>query len=43
MGSIAVGKHADLQLYKSGENPLDLMSQPAAVMINGKIVYEESE
>ncbi len=39
-GSIAEGKHADLQLYRIGENPLDLMSEPSLVMIDGKIVAE---
>lgn len=43
IGSIEAGKHADLQFYKSGTNPLDLMSQPVAVMINGEIVFKESE
>lgn len=36
-GSIEAGKHADLQLYDKNENPLDLMSEPSLVMINGII------
>lgn len=36
-GSLEIGKSADLQLYGKGENPLDLMSEPSLVMINGKI------
>jgi len=39
-GSIAEGKHADLQLYRIGENPLDLMSEPSLVMIDGKIIVQ---
>ncbi len=41
-GSLAVGKDADLQLYKKGENPLDLMSEPQLVMINGEICRKEN-
>lgn len=37
-GSIEVGKDADLQLYKKGENPLELMSEPIFVMIDGEQV-----
>ncbi len=40
-GSVAVGKDADLQLYP--ENPLDLLSEPELVMINGKIVKGENK
>ncbi|MBQ8435123.1 MAG: amidohydrolase [Oscillospiraceae bacterium] len=36
VGSIAVGKDADLQLYS--DNPLDLLSEPEIVMINGEII-----
>lgn len=36
IGSITVRKDADLQLYKG--NPLDIMSEPEMVMINGKIM-----
>lgn len=39
-GSLAVGKCADLQLYGKNENPLDLMSEPSLVMIDG-ITYSE--
>ena len=40
-GSLADGMDADLQLYKKGENPLDLMSEPRLVMINGIICRRE--
>ncbi len=40
-GSITVGKDADLQLYS--ENPLDLLSEPELVMINGKIVKGDNK
>jgi len=36
IGSITVGKDADLQLYS--DNPLDLLSEPEMVMINGEII-----
>ncbi len=41
VGSIAVEKDADLQIYHKGENPLDLMSEPFFVMIDGKPVRSE--
>lgn len=41
-GSLAIGKDADLQLYKKGENPLDLMTEPQLVMINGEICRKEN-
>lgn len=37
-GSVTVGKDADLQLYSS--EPLELLSEPDMVMINGKIVKD---
>ena len=40
-GSLAVGKDADIQLYRKGANPLDLMSEPVLVMINGNICRKE--
>jgi imidazolonepropionase-like amidohydrolase len=40
-GSLAVDKDADLQLYRKGENPLDLMSEPILVMVNGNICRRE--
>lgn len=40
-GSISVGKDADIQLYRKGENPLDLMSEPKLVMISGDICRME--
>ncbi|MDE5582877.1 MAG: amidohydrolase [Ruminococcus sp.] len=41
IGSIVSGKDADLQIYRKGENPLDLMSEPVLVMIDGKIIRNE--
>lgn len=41
-GSIAKGLDADLQLYEKDENPLEIMSEPKMVMINGVIVKEQS-
>lgn len=41
VGSIAVEKDADLQIYRKGENPLDLMSEPFFVMIDGVPVRSE--
>lgn len=41
IGSITVGKDADIQLYRKGENPLDLMSEPVLVMINGEKIRGE--
>lgn len=40
-GSISAGKDADIQLYRKGENPLDLMSEPKLVMISGDICRME--
>ncbi len=40
-GSLAEGKNGDIQLYRKGENPLDLMSEPALVMIDGEIVRRD--
>ena len=40
-GSLCEGKDADLQLYRKGENPLDLMSEPALVMVSGEICRME--
>ncbi|MCC8135377.1 MAG: amidohydrolase family protein, partial [Ruminococcus sp.] len=36
-GSIEIGKSADLQLYEKNENPLDIMTEPSLVMIDGAI------
>lgn len=36
-GSLEKGKAADLQLYEKEENPLDLMTEPSLVMIDGAI------
>ena len=40
-GSLKEGKDADIQLYGKGCNPLDLMSEPQLVMINGSICRRE--
>ena len=40
-GSLAEGKDADLQLYRKGANPLDLLSEPVLVMIDGNICRRE--
>lgn len=37
-GRIKTGLDADMQLYLSGSDPLDIMSEPSVVTINGKIV-----
>lgn len=36
-GSITVGKSADIQIYEKGQNPLDFMSEPLYLIVNGKI------
>ena len=40
-GSVTVGKDADLQLYSC--NPLELLSEPETVIINGKIVKGDNK
>ena len=40
-GSIETGKDADIQVYRKGENPLDLMSEPLFVMVSGEICRRE--
>ena len=40
-GSVTEGKDADIQLYRKGDNPLDLMSEPLLVMISGNICRRE--
>ena len=40
-GSLDIGKDADIQLYRAGENPLDLMSEPVLVMVSGGICRRE--
>ena len=40
-GSLTEGKDADMQLYRKGENPLDLMSEPLLVMVDGNICRRE--
>lgn len=41
VGSLTVGKDADIQLYRKGESPFDLMSEPVLVMIDGEIIKKE--
>ena len=38
VGTISVGKSADLQFYPLNMCPLDLMAEPVMVMIDGRIV-----
>lgn len=38
VGSITVGKQADLQIYDKNADPLDLMSEPSCVLIDGRKV-----
>ena len=40
-GSLAPEKDADLQLYRKGDDPLDLMSEPVLVMVSGGICRRE--
>ena len=40
-GSLTEGKDADIQLYRKGANPLDLMSEPVLVMVDGNICRRE--
>lgn len=40
-GSLREDKDADLQLYRKGDNPLDLMSEPVLVMVSGEICRRE--
>ena len=42
VGSLEPGKDADLQLYPAGCDPLDLLSEPLLVMIDGQIVRREA-
>ena len=41
VGSLTAGKDADIQLYRKGDSPLDLMSEPVLVMIDGEIIKRE--
>lgn len=38
IGSIKTGLDADLQIYSKDKNPLDILSEPEIVIINGKII-----
>lgn len=38
IGTVSVGKDADLCVFKKGENPLGLLSEPTMVFIDGKRV-----
>lgn len=37
-GTIEVGMDADFQIYPEGQNPLDVLSEPVVVAVNGDIV-----
>lgn len=41
VGSLTAGKDADIQLYAAGVSPLELMSEPQFVMIDGVVVKRE--
>jgi len=41
IGSIEAEKDADLQIYRKGTNPLELMSEPILVMVDGAICRRE--
>ena len=41
--SFSVGKQADLQIYRRGVNPLELLSEPECVIIGGITVRKELE
>lgn len=41
VGSLTAGKDADIQLYRKGDSPFDLMSEPVLVMIDGEIIKKE--
>ena len=41
IGSLTEGKDADIQLYRKGDDPLSLMSEPVLVMINGEAIRRE--
>jgi imidazolonepropionase-like amidohydrolase len=38
VGSITVGKDADIQIYSRNFNPLDIMAEPYKVFVSGKEV-----
>lgn len=38
IGSLESGKDADIQLYREDDNPLDILSEPVLVMIDGEII-----
>ncbi len=40
-GSIEVGKDADFQMYFNGQNPLDILSEPVVVAINGVLLKKQ--
>lgn len=41
-GSLTSGKDADMQLYRNGDDPLDVMSEPVLVTIDGEIIKREN-
>ncbi|MCM1133006.1 MAG: amidohydrolase [Ruminococcus flavefaciens] len=38
VGSLAAGKDADIQLYRADDDPLDILSEPVLVMIDGETI-----
>ncbi|MBQ9899085.1 MAG: amidohydrolase family protein, partial [Ruminococcus sp.] len=40
-GSLAAGLDADIQLYRKGDDPLGLMTEPVLVMVSGETVRRE--
>ncbi|MDE5765187.1 MAG: amidohydrolase [Ruminococcus sp.] len=40
-GSLKAGKDADIQLYRKGDDPLSLLSEPELVIISGNIVRRD--
>lgn len=43
VGSISVGKDADVTIYKKEDDPFSVYAQPEMVMMDGKIVYNKQE
>ena len=43
LGSLQVGKDADIVVYPNDTDPFSVYSSPFQVMIDGKFVYEETK
>ncbi len=41
VGSLTAGKDADIQLYRADDDPLDILSEPVFVMIDGEIIRRD--